>query len=337
MHSAPTDTVPGVAIRVARHYEGPPGTTNGGWACGLAAGLLTGPGPSWGTAVEVTLRAPVPLEIPIRGERTGDSAFLTAGADRLAEARLLTAAETEALAPPPGFVPLDEARRAGAPEVCVPTPFPGCYVCGDEREGGLRIRVGPVWSADDGNHRSAGEDARFGDAAWFGDAGGSGDAARSGGSTARFGDARRSGDATRSGGAARSDGAAAEFGGAAQFGGAARSGDAGGMRTVRGGPIDGGGRVAGVWVPPSMLGDLPPRYVWAALDCPTGLVHLTDGGKALLGRLTVVAYRMPVPGEPLVVVAAATGTERRKRFATAGLYTGDGVLVAHSVAVWIAI
>jgi hypothetical protein len=258
-----TDTVPGVEIRVSRHYEGPPGMTNGGWACGLVAGLLTGPDTPRGTAVEVTLRAPVPLETPVYGECSGNGAFLFVGSEAsvgdsafpadggddrtvLAMARLLTSDEAAALPPPPGFEPLAAAERAGAPEVCVQTPFQTCYVCGHEREGGLRVAVGAVAMGDIG-------------------------------------------------------------------------------------------RVAGVWTPPSTLGDLPLRYLWAALDCPTGLVHLTDGGTALLGRLTMTAHRAPVAGEPLVVVAAATGVDRRKRFSTAALYTPAGDLVANSVAVWLAI
>jgi hypothetical protein len=246
-----TDTLPDVEIRVDRHYEGPPGATNGGWACGLVAGLLTGPDTSPGTAVEVTLRAPVPLETPIRGERQGDSAFLTGPPDGngtgrlLAEARLLDDDGTAVLPPPPAFVPLADARRAGAPDACVPTPFPSCYVCGTDRPGGLRVRVGPT-SAD--------------------------------------------------------------------------------------------GPIAGVWSPPPTLGALQPRYVWAALDCPTGLVHVTDNGaKALLGRLTLTARRTPVPGEPLVIVAAATGADRRKRFSTGALYTAAGNLVAKCAATWITI
>ena len=51
----------------------------------------------------------------------------------------------------------------------------------------------------------------------------------------------------------------------------------------------------------------------------------------------MTAHQMPVPGEPLVVVAAATGADRRKRFATAALYTATGTLVANSVAIWITI
>jgi hypothetical protein len=111
----------------------------------------------------------------------------------------------------------------------------------------------------------------------------------------------------------------------------------GGLRVMVG-PTSDGGLIAGVWTPPPTLGALQPRYVWAALDCPTGLVHLTgDGAKALLGRLTMTAHHSPVPGEPLVVVAAATGAERRKRFATAALYTAAGTLVAKSAATWITI
>jgi hypothetical protein len=74
--STVTDTVPGVEIRVDHHYEGPPGVTNRGRACGLVADLLTGPDTPSGTAVEVTLRAPVPLKTPVYGERSGDRAFL---------------------------------------------------------------------------------------------------------------------------------------------------------------------------------------------------------------------------------------------------------------------
>jgi hypothetical protein len=246
-----TDTLPDVEIRVDRHYEGPPGSTNGGWACGLVAGLLTGADTSPGAAVEVTLRAPVPIETPIRGERRGDSAFLTGPPDEtgtgtlLAQARLLDDDEAAALPPPPEFVPLAEARRAGAPDACVRTPYPACYVCGTERRGGLRVTVGPV---------------------------------------------------------------------------------------------AGSGLIAGVWTPPPTLGALQPRYVWAALDCPTGLAHVSaNGAVALLGRLTTTVHRTPASAEPLVVVAAATGAERRKRFATAALYTPAGGLVANCAATWITI
>jgi hypothetical protein len=113
----------------------------------------------------------------------------------------------------------------------------------------------------------------------------------------------------------------------------------GGLRVAVGrtGETGAGEVFAGAWTPPEATGELPARYVWAALDCPTGLVHLEDGGKALLGRFTVAHHRAPAPGQPHVIVAAATGAERRKRFSTAALYTRDGDLVAHGTAIWITI
>lgn len=244
MTTALTDTVADVTIRVSPHYAGPPGSTNGGWAAGLVAGLLTGPDTASGTPVEVTLRAPVPLDTPVTGRLDGERAFLMdAGGAVLADAAVV-----DPIGPPPPFLPLADAERAAAPGNRVASPFGGCYGCGLDRAGGLRITVG------------------------------------------------------------RTDG-----------------------------HTDGAPGYAGVWTPPDAAGEVPARYVWAALDCPTGLVHLADGGQALLGRLTLALHRAPVPGEQHVIVASATGAERRKRFSAAALYTGAGGLVAHCAAVWITI
>jgi len=236
-----TDTVPDIGIRVSGFYSGPPGSVNGGWAAGLAAGLLTGPDTVAGTPVEVTLRAPVPVGAPITGRRAGECAFLVDAAG----ATLAKAAFATGIAPAPAFVPVEVAARAGAPRNRVATPFPGCFGCGPDRRGGLHVGVGPI---DDTISRDT---------------------------------------------------------------------------------------FAGVWTPPAAAGDLPARYVWAALDCPTGLVHLAAGGTALLGRITLAQHRAADAGEPHVIVARATGSERRKRFSVAALYTAGGDLVAHAAAVWI--
>jgi hypothetical protein len=117
-------------------------------------------------------------------------------------------------------------------------------------------------------------------------------------------------------------------------------GRAGGLRVAigrTGRSRTAGDTFAGAWVPPVAAGELPARYVWAALDCPTGLVHLENGGRALLGRLTLARHRAPVPGEPHVIVAVPTGAERRKRFSAAALYTSSGDLVAHCAATWIVV
>jgi hypothetical protein len=104
------------------------------------------------------------------------------------------------------------------------------------------------------------------------------------------------------------------------------------------GPVPAADRLfADLWTPPQPAGALPARYLWAALDCPTGWVYLVPGSRALLGRLTVAVHGELHGGQRYVVVAQGTGAERRKRFATGALYTEDGVLVASSDAVWIEI
>jgi hypothetical protein len=230
-----TDTVPGVPIRVSPAHCGRPGSANGGWVAGLAAGLLTGPHTPAGTPIEVTPRAVLPLDVTVTGHRDGERAFLVgAGAAVFAEAAVVTG-----LSPAPACVPLAVAERACRSGSQVESPFPGCYVCGFERDGGLRIALG-----------RAGADG-----------------------------------------------------------------------------------FAGVWTP-AVSGELPARYVWAALHCPAGLVYLEGGGRVLLERVTLARHRAPVPGEPHVVVAAPGGGEGRTRFSVAALYTSAGDLVAHSATAW---
>jgi hypothetical protein len=231
-----TDTVPGVPIRLSPAHCGRPGVANGGWVAGLVAGLLTGPHTQAGTPIEVTPRAALPLDATVTGHRDGARAFLAGvGAAVFAEATVGTD-----LSPAPVFVPLPVAQRACRSGSRVESPFPGCYVCGFERAGGLRIALG-----------------------------------------------RASGDG-----------------------------------------------FAGVWTPPAISGELPGRYVWAALHCPAGLVYLEDGAQVRCERVTLARHRAPVPGEPHVVVAAPSGGDRRTRFSVAALYTSTGDLVAHSVSAW---
>ena len=48
------------AVMIPRRFNGPPDSGNGGYSCGVVAALLDAP------AVEVTLRAPPPLERELR-------------------------------------------------------------------------------------------------------------------------------------------------------------------------------------------------------------------------------------------------------------------------------
>jgi hypothetical protein len=122
-----------VKIVIDERFNGPPGSANGGYTCGVLAAQV-------GEPAEVTLRAPPPLGKSLRfdGERMWDGDTLVAEARR---------AELELEPPEP--VTFEAAERAshrypGLAEHAYPT----CFVCGPERADGLRLFTGPV--DDDG-------------------------------------------------------------------------------------------------------------------------------------------------------------------------------------------
>lgn len=130
------------SIVVPRRFNGPDDSGNGGYSCGLVAGVL-GAGPA-----EVTLRAPPPLDRELAVERTGDGVVVRDGDTVVAEAR---AADVDV--DPPAPVAFDEAAAAGPHGMFVDAgnhPFPHCFVCGPLREegDGLRIFAGPVGGGD---------------------------------------------------------------------------------------------------------------------------------------------------------------------------------------------
>jgi hypothetical protein len=124
-------------IGIARRFCGPPDSANGGYAAGL---LATRGGGFDGThAVEVTLRLPPPLDIPMRVRHEGGTALLHLGDRVVAEARAgtLTAEPVEA-------VSLADARDAEATYAGLVThPFPTCFGCGPDREPGDALRLCP--------------------------------------------------------------------------------------------------------------------------------------------------------------------------------------------------
>jgi hypothetical protein len=136
-------------IRIDRRFRGPPDSGNGGYVAGLLATALGGSG------VEVTLRAPPPLDKDLRVAVGGDSADLFDDAALIASARR---AQVGIPVPPPPSLAL--ARESGRHYAGFDRhPFPGCFVCGPEREAGdgLRIfagaapgayRVAGVWLPD---------------------------------------------------------------------------------------------------------------------------------------------------------------------------------------------
>ena len=88
----------------------------------------------------MTLRLPPPLERPLRVERDGENVLLLDGEALVAEAR---PAEVDLEPPePPTF---EEARAAELPGGDEKSPFPECFVCGRDRDDGLRIFPG-AWN-----------------------------------------------------------------------------------------------------------------------------------------------------------------------------------------------
>lgn len=130
-----TDTV-----EIPPDCNGPPDTGQGGYVSGLLAGYLGG------SDVEVTLRLPPPLGVPLRVERADGSARLVNGDALIAEARRQDV-DFE-LQPLVSF----EDAAAVAPTYAGLTthPFPTCLVCGADRPdgSGLRLLPGPVPGRD---------------------------------------------------------------------------------------------------------------------------------------------------------------------------------------------
>ncbi len=128
-------------IVIGSRFNGPPGSANGGYACGLVARLLGG-----GT-VEVRLRRPPPLEQPLRW----DGSALHDGDELVAAGEPLPPADAGPPADLPEPVDVDAARAAAAGFPGLHRhPYPTCFGCGPDRaEGdGLRISPGPVAGRD---------------------------------------------------------------------------------------------------------------------------------------------------------------------------------------------
>jgi hypothetical protein len=115
-------------LLIEERFRGPDGSANGGYACGRIAALAGGP-------VEVTLRRPPPLGVPLEvaGGRVTDSGELVAEFEP-------ADFELEPPAPPTW----DAAVEAQRPDVH--SLFPHCFVCGVRRapDDGLHIHPGPV-------------------------------------------------------------------------------------------------------------------------------------------------------------------------------------------------
>ncbi|HEX2359391.1 MAG TPA: hypothetical protein VHH72_06215 [Solirubrobacterales bacterium] len=127
---------------IERRFRGPADSANGGYACGVVAAALE-PRP----AVEVTLRAPPPLDRALSVADADGGVELRDGEQLIAAARPVAALD---LAPPPP-VTLEAAAQARRDSPLQERhPYPSCFVCSPERVAGdgLRVICGPVPGRD---------------------------------------------------------------------------------------------------------------------------------------------------------------------------------------------
>jgi hypothetical protein len=104
------------------------------------------------------------------------------------------------------------------------------------------------------------------------------------------------------------------------------------------GPLNGNGVLAGAWVPGEELtvdGVVAPRFVWAALDCPSGFACMPPGSKSVLATMTT-SLELPVhAGRPYVVSGWSVSSEGRKHRGASAIYDEHGRVVAVAEALWI--
>lgn len=128
----------GVAGRVLipRRFNGPPGSANGGYTCGLIARHIHGP-------AEICLRSPPPLDTALALRREDDGRLLLCHHETL----VAEGGPTEALdVEPPVRPTVAEAREAlrRHPWHGTRHAFTQCYICGCARQDGLGLHFGDL-------------------------------------------------------------------------------------------------------------------------------------------------------------------------------------------------
>lgn len=122
-----------------RRFNGPARSANGGFTAGSLAERVAD---TEGGAVEVTLRRPPPLEVPLTVSSVDGVTVLSEQDNRVAEAVPSSQAVEAVEAVPPNVAAEAMLRYPGLRA----HPFPSCFACGPDREegDGLRIFPGPI-------------------------------------------------------------------------------------------------------------------------------------------------------------------------------------------------
>lgn len=119
-------------FEISERFRGPPKSGNGGYVCGRIAKNLQG-------TVSVRLKAPPPLNAPLRLESSEEEARLFQDATLVGEAKR---SELELQLPPsPSFEQAEESAHSylGFKKHA----FPGCFVCGPDRKSADGLRIFP--------------------------------------------------------------------------------------------------------------------------------------------------------------------------------------------------
>ena len=108
------------------------------------------------------------------------------------------------------------------------------------------------------------------------------------------------------------------------------------------GPVEGEDFLAAPWIPDASLagrdGVVRNAFVWAALDCPTGIPVITEQGQVIL--LARFAARLDRPiraGERIVTVGWAGARDGRKLRGASAFFDEDGELRCVADALWISV
>lgn len=117
--------------------------------------------------------------------------------------------------------------------------------------------------------------------------------------------------------------------------------DGDGLRIVPG-PVEGRpGLVASPWRPHAIFeaegsGLVDGRFVFAALDCPSGIAALEGRPRPiLLARFRATLHRHPAIGEACLCIGWPISHEGRKHLAGSALIGADGGMLGRSESLWI--
>ncbi len=128
-------------IIIDRRFRGPPKSANGGYACGIVAGLIGG-------TAEVTLRLPPPIDKALDVRRHDDGRVALLDGESVVAEGIPTTVEIEVPEP----VSFSNAEEAALSSVALEPdlPYETCFVCGTERAAGdgLRLFAGSVAERD---------------------------------------------------------------------------------------------------------------------------------------------------------------------------------------------